>query len=196
MADRETPAKAGAGLRMGALIVIAALFGGSAVSRLLDPAGAMAQEAAALDADAMEAQACLPPEDPVPLLAAVKERETFLEARADAIADRARLLEAAEARFRAEADRLQRMEAQLARTLAIAESAADEDVARLASVYEAMNPKSAAQIFQTMDVTFAAGFLTRMDREAAARILSGLPPDKAYAVSVVIAGRNAGAPRE
>ncbi|MEM1313164.1 MAG: hypothetical protein AAGI51_01310 [Pseudomonadota bacterium] len=183
-------------MRFGALLVVASLFGGSALSRLVDPAGAMAQEASSLGAPSDEEMACLPPEDPVPLLAAVKERETFLAARADAIADRARLLEAAEARFRAEADRLERMEAQLAQTLAIAESAADEDVARLASVYEAMNPKNAALIFETMDVTFAAGFLTRMEREAAARILSGLPPDKAYAVSVVIAGRNAGAPRE
>lgn len=183
-------------LRFGALLIVASLFGGSAVSRLLDPAGAMAQEAAGLEGPTREEAACSPPEDPVPLLAAVKERETLLEARADAIADRARLLEAAEARFRVEADRLERMEAQLAQTLAIAESAADEDVARLASVYEAMNPKNASQIFETMDVTFAAGFLTRMEREAAARILSGLPPDKAYAVSVVMAGRNAGAPRE
>lgn len=87
-------------------------------------------------------------------------------------------------------------EEQLAATLARADRAAEQDVSQLVEVYESMNPKNAAQIFEAMDVTFAAGFLSRMQREAAAEILSGLPPDKAYAVSVVIAGRNASAPRE
>jgi flagellar motility protein MotE (MotC chaperone) len=35
-----------------------------------------------------------------------------------------------------------------------------------------------------------------MQPQAAAAILAGMPPDTAYAMSVLIAGRNANAPRE
>ena len=52
------------------------------------------------------------------------------------------------------------------------------------------------EVFESMDVVFAAGFISRMQRDAAARIMAGLSAEKAYAVSVVIAGRNAAAPTE
>ncbi|MEO0682934.1 MAG: hypothetical protein AAF192_21295 [Pseudomonadota bacterium] len=181
--------------RFGAMALLGAVFIGSASARLLDPSGAIAQEATAPDPAPAVAH-CAKPEAPEALLAALKEREMQLASRADVIADRERLLEAAELRFRAQADRLQEAEAQLSATLARADEAAESDVTSLVEVYETMNPKNAAQIFEAMDITFAAGFLSRMQRDAAARILSGLPPDRAYAVSVVIAGRNASAPRE
>jgi flagellar motility protein MotE (MotC chaperone) len=57
-----------------------------------------------------------------------------------------------------------------------------------------MKPKDAAAIFESMDVTFAAGFLARMNRDAAARLMAGLSAEKAYSISVVMAGRNARAP--
>jgi flagellar motility protein MotE (MotC chaperone) len=59
-----------------------------------------------------------------------------------------------------------------------------------------MKPKEAAEIFETMDVSFAAGFLNRMRPDAAAGILSNVETTTAYAISVVMAGRNAGAPVE
>lgn len=181
--------------RLGALALLGAVFVGSAGARLLDPTGAIAQEATSDEALQPVAH-CAPSDAPEALLAALKEREMQLASRADVIADRESLLRAAEIRFRAQADRLREAEAQLSATLARADRAAEQDVSQLVEVYESMNPKNAAQIFDAMDVTFAAGFLSRMQRDAAAEILSGLPPDKAYAVSVVIAGRNASAPRE
>jgi flagellar motility protein MotE (MotC chaperone) len=42
---------------------------------------------------------------------------------------------------------------------------------------------------------FAAGFLAQMRPDAAAAVLSGLDPNKAYTISVVLAGRNALAPK-
>jgi flagellar motility protein MotE (MotC chaperone) len=47
-----------------------------------------------------------------------------------------------------------------------------------------------------MDPVFAAGFLGRMRSDAAAAILAGLPPELAYSISVVLAGRNASVPTE
>ncbi|MDH3263637.1 MAG: hypothetical protein OEM24_06540, partial [Paracoccaceae bacterium] len=80
--------------------------------------------------------------------------------------------------------------------LTLADTAAEEDVARLTAMYEAMKPAEAAAVFEQMDPDFAAGFLGRMRADAAAAVLSGLPPEKAYALSVVLAGRNASIARE
>jgi flagellar motility protein MotE (MotC chaperone) len=80
--------------------------------------------------------------------------------------------------------------------LAIADGAAEGDLARLTAVYESMKPKDAAPLFEKMAPEFAAGFLGRMRPEAAGAILSGLPPDMAYSISAILAGRNATAPTD
>ena len=80
--------------------------------------------------------------------------------------------------------------------LAVAEKAAEGDLSRLTSVYEAMKPKDAAALFEAMEPEFAAGFLGRMRPDAAAGIMTGLSPETAYMISVVLAGRNARAPTE
>ena len=85
------------------------------------------------------------------------------------------------------------MEDELKATLALADGAAEADIERLTAVYQAMKPKDAAALFETMAPEFAAGFLGRMPPEAAAAILSGMSPEAAYGVSVIVAGRNAGA---
>jgi hypothetical protein len=46
-----------------------------------------------------------------------------------------------------------------------------------------------------MDPEFAAGFLGRMRPDAAGAVMAGLSAEKAYAVSVILAGRNAGVPK-
>lgn len=90
---------------------------------------------------------------------------------------------------------LVRAEEELAATISIADKAADEDVAKLVTLYENMKPKEAAPLFQAMAPEFAAGFLTRMRPDAAAAVLSNIEPETAYAISVLIAGRNANAPK-
>ena len=87
-------------------------------------------------------------------------------------------------------------EAKLASTLALADNAAENDLARMTSVYENMKPKEAAALFEEMSPDFAAGFLGRMRPDAAAAIMAGLSAPTAYTVSVVLAGRNASAPTE
>ena len=56
----------------------------------------------------------------------------------------------------------------------MADGAAEKDIARMTTVYEAMKPAEAAQIFERMDVAFAAGLLARMRPEAAANVLTGM----------------------
>lgn len=194
--------------RVSAAALIVGCFAASAAIRVLDPGGVAAQAAAALAADkppaadrqaaraAPEALECKPEGDAGALLQAVRERELQLRDRALEIADRERALEAAEARLRAERARLEEAQARLEATLTLADDAAEADIQRLVSVYENMDPKKSAKIFETMDIGFAAGFLARMRQDVAAEVMAGLPAERAYAISVTIAGRNALAPRE
>ncbi|MGD9294615.1 MAG: hypothetical protein PVI41_07020 [Roseobacter sp.] len=91
---------------------------------------------------------------------------------------------------------LEKAEESLRSVLAIADSAAEDDLARLTSVYENMKPKEAAALFEEMEPMFAAGFLGRMRPDAAAEVMAGLAPKTAYTISVILAGRNAQAPKQ
>ncbi len=75
-------------------------------------------------------------------------------------------------------------------------TASDTDVDRLVEVYEGMKPKEAAVLFEAMEPSFAAGFLARMNTDAASSLFSNLKPETAYALSVLLAGRNANAATE
>jgi len=184
--------------RAAVLPVIAGLLLASALARIgdaqiaapADPGGA--EEAA----DAPDAYACTPDPAIADLLAELQARETTLAERAAQIAERMQALRLTEELAAARLAELEAAEAALARTLTLAEEAAEQDVLRLTAVYENMKPKNAAELFSRMAPGFAAGFLGHMRPEAAAAILSGLEPDLAYAISATLAGRNAAAPSE
>lgn len=185
------------GGRGGALLCLAVFLGGSGVLRFSDGAGAaIARELAAVQDGAAGAPACTADEDIAMILAALDERERKLDEREAAIEARLATLAEAEAEIELNMARLVEAEAELAQTMAQADEAAEADLGRLTAVYESMKPKDAALLFSQMDVGFAAGFLGRMRPEAAAEIMAGLPPEVAYSVSVVLAGRNANAPTE
>lgn len=182
--------------RRGVLMFIAVLLASSGVIRL----GLGLQEARALDvpaaAPAARSGACPTAGDPVmPLVAALRAREDRVAAREAAVEDRTQALALTGRAVDDKLVALKAAEASLSAKLTLADGAAEADVARLTTVYEAMKPKDAAAVFQQMAPDFAAGFLGRMKPEAAALILAGLTPEKAYTVSVILAGRNAAAPK-
>lgn len=173
----------------------------SAFLRIGSQGMAIASETAHTEEQLAEAMACEPPLDMEmvefgPLLASITERQEQLSERESKIAARQLILDEVEERIANQMVALRTAEEKLASTLAIADGAAENDLARLTEVYEKMKPRNAAQLFETMETTFAAGFLSRMRPESAAGILSELPPELAYSFSVVMAGRNARAPTE
>ncbi len=129
------------------------------------------------------------------LLAALRDREARIAERERAADQRDADLAKAKVDIEARLAELKAAEAELAQTITQSETAADEDIARLVAVYEAMKPKEAQPLFSAMDPEFAAGFLGRMRPDAAAAILSGLDPERAYAITLTLAGRNANAPK-
>lgn len=177
----------------GPLMIIAGILCVSALVRLpLLASEAMALGGAAASTDgamAASAQPLRATELDV-LLDELRAREQVIEEREAGLKVKAEQLAMMEARISEKVAQLTAAEADLREVLAIADSAAEDDVARLTTVYENMKPKDAAGVFEQMPPAFAAGFLSQMRPDAAASIMAGLSPESAYAVSVVLAGRH------
>ncbi|MGI1662064.1 MotE family protein [Palleronia sp. KMU-117] len=160
------------------------------------PAIALAEEIAVSRREDAPPPGGAPIEDELAaLLADLRGREADVAERERVAATRLAAAQLAEERARATLSELLAAEEALRATMALADSAAENDLVQLTTVYENMKPQQAAPLFQQMAPDFAAGFLGRMRPDAAAAILSGLTPDSAYAISVILAGRNADVPR-
>jgi len=185
----------------GTLLLIAALLAGSAGVRVASSAGdalPLAPEpvTATLPQTAPPRASTPDREELAGLLQALRDREAKVEQREADIAVQERSLTIAREEVERRLVALEKTEEQLRATLARADTAAEADVARLTTVYENMKPKEAAELFEQMEPEFAAGFLGRMRPDAAASIMAGLSPQAAYTISVILAGRNAGAPTD
>lgn len=180
----------------GALVILALFLASSGALRIgvgVGEAFANASEPATTVSAAVP-ESC--PEPPLALAQALQARDAEITARSLALEDRMAALALAEQAIALRLTEMQTAEDQLTATLAMADGAAEKDLSRLTAVYEVMKPADAAKIFATMAPEFAAGFLGRMRPEAAAAVMAGMAPDQAYSISVLIAGRNAMAPKE
>jgi len=124
------------------------------------------------------------------MLDEIQKRGEELDARETSLNALEKTLTEARKEIFAKLQELEAAEASLLSTIDRVQSAAETDVAGLTKVYETMKPKDAALLFEQMEPRFAAGFLAEMNANAAAGILAGLTSEKAYAISVVLAGRN------
>ncbi|MDQ2090570.1 MotE family protein [Marimonas arenosa] len=200
---RKTSKKRGSRPGRGTLFVIAGLLISSAIIRLgLDAGQAIARQSDATTVDEARDSArarpenCAPPPDVAAMLVAFQQRETRLKQREAQLRARIQALSVVDREISEKMAALTGAEEELRTTLALADSAAENDLGQLTSVYENMKPKDAAALFEAMDPRFSAGFLGRMRPEAAAAIMAGLTPQTAYTISAILAGRNADVPKE
>lgn len=188
-------AKSATGPQIGGVGLIVLCFLGSAALRLTESGAAIAQEIGELTSGAPEmAEAAHDDDAPDALLTAIRDREAQLEAEERRIADRAQTLNVAETKLAEQLAAFEEARARLEETLAQADSAAENDIARMTTVYENMKPAEAARIIERMEVRFAAGLMARMRPEIAAQVLAGMEADAAYAVTLTIASRNSAVP--
>ncbi len=186
----------------GALVVIAGLLVGSAMLRMGHDAGqVLARSEAPVDVLALGgaqggSATCEPAPDMQLMLERFQEREAHIETQETAMAERMQALKLADREVARKLARLIEAEEALRVTIALADDAAEGDIARLTKVYESMKPKNAAALFEEMNADFAAGFLGRMRPEAAGGIMANLSPGAAHRFSVVLAARNAGVPTD
>jgi len=129
------------------------------------------------------------------LLEALQSREAKVVQIEKQLGVRAKVLDVAQVEIERRLSALEKAEARLKSTLSLAQTAAEDDLAKLTTVYENMKPKDAAALFEAMEPEFAAGFLGRMRPDAAAKVMSGIDPQAAYSISAILAGRNAKAPK-
>ncbi len=131
-------------------------------------------------------------ETPEALIAELQARRDGLAAREAELETRAQTLEAMEARLETRLKALEAAQERLESTAVLVDDAAERDVRHLAEMYASMKPKDAAEIFDKMPPSFAAGFLGSMESVQAALIMANMGADQAYAVSLLLAGRNVG----
>lgn len=156
-------------------------------------------EALARAPDDVQEEAVTPldcPAPPIAVVQALADRETRLTTREAALEDRLAALDLAEAAISTRLQELEAAEAELREVVTLSDGAAEADLSRLTTLYEAMKPADAARLFAAMPPDFAAGFLGRMRPEAAALVLGGMEPETAFTITALIAGRNALAPTE
>ena len=181
----------------GVLVIIALFMVGSGFLRL-GSNGGTALASALMEEEPPQSVRPVAEADVTPelleLLSDLREREADLAERTVSLEARMQVLRRAESEVAEGLRQLREAEATLRATMAAANSAAEADIVRLTAVYENMKSEQAATLFSRMEPSFAAGFLGRMRADAAAQILSGLEPELAYSISVVLAGRNADIP--
>ena len=180
------------------LLTIALLLGASGLVRLGGIGFAVADDVNELlrgtSVGNGERPACTTEADIETVLSALQKRETTLVENETALEARLKTLAVADRELTEKMRALVAAEDQLAATMAVATTAASDDLARLTALYESMKPKQAIPLFETMDPEFAAGFLSRMKPAVGAQIMAGLDPQTAYAISVVFVGRNSEVP--
>ena len=188
---------------MGALFVLGGCFALSAILRAgqvvaeakgddgfgnpLPKEATTASEAKPMKADAKDPMMGMAPEA---LLQEVRRQREALEAREAEVAARERALSGLGNQMKQRLEELRAARDRLAKTAALVDDAAGKDVRRLAEMYQQMKPKQAGQIFNEMAPSFAAGFIAEMRPDAAALVMANMEAEKAYAVSLLLAGRN------
>ncbi len=190
----------------GTLLIIGALFFASGVIRIADGTGnAVAREVKAFSSRAeasttedetAQPQECATEDGLSRALATVRRRMAELDEREKQFEIRMVTLQRAEVEIQKNLTALVQAEESLSATIAQADGAAEKDIERLIAMYEKMKPKDAANLFEAMDSTFAAGFLARMRPDVSAEVMAGMTPTKAYSISILLAGRNTGVPTE
>jgi hypothetical protein len=121
------------------------------------------------------------------LLQATQERTRQLEAWSSELADRAKMLEVIEARAAEQVHALDVQRRALETALAGVEQKTQADIARLVKIYENMDPKEAAQIFEAMPANLAAGFVRRMSESKSALVMGRINPQHAFAITLAMA---------
>ncbi len=125
-----------------------------------------------------------------PVLAAVTADLDLLAKRKVDIAERETALAAIEAKLKTQMVAVEEANLELEKKITHMKSLANDDLTHLVRMYQTMKPKQAAEIFNSMDPSFAAGFLREMSSEKAGLIMANMDTRKSYTVSVIIAGRN------
>jgi flagellar motility protein MotE (MotC chaperone) len=133
--------------------------------------------------------AARPSETEKRLVAQLDARSKELDARAAELDTREKVLEAAELRLEAAINALQEEKSAFARTA----GERRDEIGVLSSAYERMKPRDAARIFEVLEDDILIPVAAGMRTQALAGVLAEMVPEKAKALTIALASREAAA---
>lgn len=173
---------------------------GSAPENVLPKAGkkAMAETTPGKTAAAQAPEKDLPDPDQmsrseIKLLQQLSTRRDLLERRARHLASREALLKAAEQKLVDQQADLVAIRAELKRLLGELNNKERKRIANLVKIYETMKPKSAAKIFNELEMEVLLGVVEQMKVRKVAPVIAAMVPDRARQVTQALARRQKGA---
>lgn len=152
-----------------------------------DPPAAPAADAAApavptADADGRE----FSPSE-IDVLQSLAKRREELDQRERNLNESAAMLKAAEKEVDRKLEELTTLKADIEKLLGQQEKAEDGRIESLVKIYEAMKPKEAATIFNTLDLDVLLSVVSRMNERKLSPILAAMDPDRARLVTIRLA---------
>jgi flagellar motility protein MotE (MotC chaperone) len=121
------------------------------------------------------------------VLSSLSKRRDELEKRERRIADREALLNAAEQEVDQKITELNKLKGEIEGLLGKQQQMEDARINSLVKIYEAMKPKEAAVIFNTLNIDVLLSVISRMSERKSSPVLAAMDPDKARIVTIRLA---------
>jgi len=121
------------------------------------------------------------------VLQSLSKRRDELEKRERRIADREALLSAAEQEVDEKVKELNKLKGEIEGLLGKQQQMEDARINSLVKIYEAMKPKEAAVIFNTLNLDVLLSVISRMSERKSSPVLAAMDPDKARIVTIRLA---------
>ncbi|WAC48055.1 hypothetical protein OVA03_15365 [Asticcacaulis sp. SL142] len=123
------------------------------------------------------------------VLQSLGTRRTQLDAREKQIASQEALIQAADAKLDGRIKQMEALKGQIQALLDQANKGADDDTARMIKVYEAMKPKDAARVLETMRDDVRLPIAAKMKERSLAAVLAQMTPNGAKELTEKLAMR-------
>lgn len=123
----------------------------------------------------------------IEVLQSLSKRRAEIEARDQKLNEREALLKAAEQAVDKKIAELAKMKGEIEALLGQQEDMEDSRITSLVKIYEAMKPKEAAIIFNTLDMDVLLSVVSRMNERKLSPVLASMDPDKARLVTIKLA---------
>lgn len=120
------------------------------------------------------------------ILLGLMERKRQLDERDTLLNQREEELRAMRDNIQLQVDELNRLQAQIEASIEAKKAQDAENLKKVISLYDGMDPVKAAQKLEAFDAKVAAQILMGMRRRKAAQLLEQLPPDKAKRITEAI----------
>lgn len=130
----------------------------------------------------------------IQLLQQLSKRRDLLDRRARRLNQRESLLKAAEQKLMDRQTELASIRTEIKRLLGDLDQKEKQRVANLVKIYETMKPKSAAKIFDELDMTVLLGVIERMKARKVAPVIAAMKPSRAREVTGALSRRKTKGP--